>query len=426
MDNLILVSETDLDQALEKAISEILSSGYSLSKVNSYDALIKAINPQKNSLIIINAQYNKIKAYELCRELCGKFRDKLRIIVYLPEASPKDGSSFGKLGVDLEDSISILRLMESLNKEHLTLKNFSKLTLIANFNGACGASSLAILLAHYLSHNQKIILAESNNNFGLSSLLQINNIKSIFKKDFTTIKDQDWFAAFLTRILFAPKLYYLNLFANLQDKLSFDQEYYSFIENFTQEIGSKITNLDRITQTLEFFVQELSGKACLDLYEILSLASNNFENILWDISHDFNSIFNRQLLNLSPKIIILFRDDLRSKTHLIQFISLLKEKYQLEVFPILAPNHYSYNIYNKFTANQWEDLFGFIPKIFPYDPIKISSFFKDSKEISDSHTITKFIQELAQSTSLSKVNSKIRKDGVFRFLKKSEEELCLI
>ncbi|MCE2928553.1 MAG: hypothetical protein LW817_02860 [Candidatus Caenarcaniphilales bacterium] len=431
MNQLLFVSETEIDAVLNSTIIDISSRAYSLSKIDNYSALFAHLQNFDKGIVLINAKANKIKAFELCRDLHDKYPKNFRVVVYLPEANASEGSAFGKLGADLEDFHSIKNFADKLSLSNEKSSKISNLTILASSAGGLGTSFFSIFLAHALGNYGPVLLSESTNNFGIAKYLDLPHSNSIFNalksRNQNVIKDNDWFLGYLTRLIMSPKSYYLTAFNNLENKLDYDQQYSNYIFNLAEKISNSTKteslqfkndiNFDYLAASLNLLAKELSGQSSISLCEVLSLASNFAENILWDIGNDFNSLFNQQLLEKANQVILFVQDDLKLKNDIEKYQNLFVDKYKCKLTTVMAPKHNGYHNYSKLNDTQWLELFGSKPFIMPYQPEKVYRFLEDYQDPNPNDALVKFTKEIIAHCNFSRTNSVQNKSsGVFRFL----------
>ena len=111
---IVLISETDIDQELKLAQEQINSVGYSFTFPVTFSKVIHFLKVNSSNIVIINAKDKKLEAYELCQEIKNQFRGAIKVYVFLPEAKANEASKFGLASAEVEDADSIALLSQKL------------------------------------------------------------------------------------------------------------------------------------------------------------------------------------------------------------------------------------------------------------------------------------------------------------------------
>lgn len=420
MSDIIFISETEINAELKCAQGELVSRGYKLSNAIKFDKAIELLKLSTINIVLVNALDRKLEAYQLAKDIKEMFRTAIKVYVYLPNSNVNEASRFGLVNAEVEDQSSINNIASKLvpkrHREYLLDEN---ITSIYSLNGGVGSSTITILLGYLLNYyNQNSLVIESSNNFTVKNLLNLNMDLGLLSRDrskeTSQVKDLDWFNAFIAYPSLAPKIAYLNLFSNVQERLAYIDQASLFaasiaskLEELTdqkqvetlftnKELKSKFSSL---ISSIKLLSKDLSGESFTLFDEVLQLGSKISKNIFFDLSSDIYSNINKQLLRFSKNIIIVFKDTLNIKEQYCKHKAIF-EKYKLNVIPVLAPGYHHYNKYKSLKDSDWQEILGDVPLIYPYKPEIITQLFYEHKDLNENESLFLFGKTLLQKLGI--------------------------
>lgn len=448
MNEILLISETEILPELELAKQEVLHYGYTFTSPIPGNRTLTYLQSTTINTVLINAYKHKLEALRICQSIKDQFRGAIKVFVFIPNSTPNEGSKFGLANAEVEDKKSIINLIEKLpnesNRNYILQENIIS---TYSLNGGSGSSTLSLLLAHLLDRSkEKTLVLESSNNFSIKKYLSLNNRISLLSRDRSKelgqAKDIDWLNGFISKSSLIPNMSYLNLFSNSMERSNYLANISPILNKIAEEINAlatksqtnSITNeeLDAqfftISNSLKLISKECEGDSYSLFEEIIQIGSKISKNLLFDLSSDLHSPLNKQLLKLSNKLLILFKDSYSSKDELASIKSHLENTYNLEVIPIMSSSFYHYHKYKSLHHSDWKSLLGLVPLIYPYDPEAITRFLLDGEHINPKSKLYEFVEDLQQicfkqkrnSYDFNKKKEKIRKEKktLLSFLKK--------
>ncbi len=419
MTDILFVSETEIRAELQLAQTEIVHRGYSISQAVRFDKAIDLLKISSLNVVLINAYSKKLEAYDLARDIKEAFRGAIKVFVYLPESNPNEGSKFGLLNAEVEDQSSIKAIVNKLSpkkqREYILEEN---ITSIYSLNGGVGSSFITILLAYVLNYyNQESLVIESSNTFSIRDSLNIERGLALLSRDrskeINQARDSDWFNSFISNPALVPKMAYLSLFTNVEERMNYlDQgiDFAASLASNLEEIVSKSSIFsDEVTlysaqearsrilntaNSIKLLAKDMEGDSFSLFDEILQLGSKISRNIFFDLSSDLTSSINRQFLHFSKNIVIVFKDVHKIKEEYLSHKRFLEEKYKLNVIPVLAPGYYHYNKYLNLKDSDWQQILGEVPLIYPYKPDIVTRFIYELEPILESEKLFVFAKDL--------------------------------
>lgn len=440
--DILFVSESDILPELEIAQSEISHYGYSLSFPIHMSKALDYLKATTHSTVLINAHNKKIEAYELCKEIKNTFRGAIKSFVFLPDSNPNEGSKFGLVNAEVEDECSIKNIVDKLPKknkrDYLLDENVIS---VYGMHGGAGCSFIAILLSYVLSQNkQSTLLLESTNTRAIQRYLNLDaNIPLLTRdrsKEIDQAKDLDWFKGFISKSPLIEKMHYLNLFATAKDKSDYHEQASKNLRNLAFDINSILEENKEFAKTpeeinkhffalsnsLQLMAKELEGETFTLFNEIVQLGSKLSQNIIFDIAGDVYSPLNKQLLKLSNSLVMIFRDAANLKAEFQTQKDFFESNYDLRVIPVIAPAHYHYSNYQALTNQDWHDLLGDAPLIYPYDPESVIRFTLDAKGLAKNSALYKFAEKLLHRLAIP-IKKQNQRNSLLSFLTKDKKEL---
>jgi len=433
--NIIVFSDKEIITDLKLTLDELVMHGHKLLIYNGFAAFADC-DLNSTTTVIIDAENNKLAAFELCREIRDLVRKSLRVFVYLPGASLNEASRFGNLGVEVEDEKSIFNLVNKIgksNSDDLNINN-KKLITIHSINGGLGASSITLLLSHFLNKlNISSVLIENSDNFSLRNKLDLSCnpalLDQINLKSFTQNTDIEWFKSFLLTPSTMTKAFYLNLFSNIEEKQNFLLQKPSLLEKITKQIDSYVSHnqnfltdqivkeyLTQVSNSLKHFLKDGHGDSFLLFNQITSYLFSFSQNIFFDSAGDLLSPLTKQYLQFSKNLIVLLRDDYQAKDQYIALKKFISEAYQINLIPIIVPNHYQYMNYQKLRDSDWQILLGDKPLIYPYAPEELIALFDDHEPLNLSSKLSLFTKELLGELGIQTKANIGPANGILNFL----------
>lgn len=436
MSDVLFVSETEVMPELEMAKNEIAHYGYVVSFPVTYSKALQYLRGTTSNVVLINANNKKIEAYELCKEIKETFRGAIKAYVYIPDSSPNEGSKFGLVNAEVEDAKSITSIVDKMpsksQRDYILDENVIS---VYGMHGGVGASFITILLAHTLNHHgHNSLVLESSNTRAIKKYLNLENKLSLLvrdkSKELDQAKDLDWFSGFLSRTSLIPKMSYLNLFPSSESKSD-------YLEQPSESLAKLAADVDRfiedgkqrqrtadeinaylfgIANSMKLVSKDLIGESFSLFDEVIQLGSKISKNIFFDISNDIYSPLNKQLLKLSNVIVLVFRDTTNIKEEYQEQKNFFKEKHNLKVVPVIAPPHYYYAKYEALKAEDWQEILGDVPMIYPYDPETVIRFIYDKEELNTKKKLFKFTERLLEECQISVGAEPSKKEGLLNFL----------
>jgi MinD-like ATPase involved in chromosome partitioning or flagellar assembly len=413
---MLLVSATELAPELKLSLSELNTRGVSFVTETDFSRVLSVIKMTGIDTVIINSHAKKLESYELAREIRHYFKSLIKVFVYLLDSNPNEGSRFGLVNAEVEDAKTVMSLVDKVfiaNSENNQLNE--NITVLYSLHGGAGASSISIALAEYLTNSQqKTLIAENSNNSSIKKLLRINPAHSFFSEENFRVlnqnKDLDWFKAFLNESSVFAGLFYLELFKNIFEaeayKESMRKKFLDLGEEL-QALNPKTTKLytendcsNKLTymsNLIKLYYNEITGQHITSFYEIIQLGSQIFDNFIFDIGSDISSALNRQILKAAKTLVIVFRDKPSIKEEYSNHKNFLEQEFNLKIIPVLScdSNNNLVN-YKKLSDDDWLNLLGDVPVIYPFVPEALASFVFDDTSLMLNKKIYDFARELSE------------------------------
>ncbi len=435
MKEILLVSDTELDPQIELLKSELAHYSYSLSLPVSITKTMELLRQQPYAQILVNASENKLEALDLLSSIRDFYKGAIKVFVYLPNSSASEGSKYGQLGAEVEDELSLLRMVDKLpqaaKRSYLLDEN---VTAVYGMHGGSGASLLSILLSYALGKRGigSLLMETSPAATSIRDTLVLETKPALLTRDrnreLDQNKDSDWFSGFVSRSHFLRETHYLHLFASMPDRDSFllrASAFSSRIGAQLKSIGDKagyyqsddLANSLRISRSnLELLSQELSGNSYSLFDEILQPGAQLAKNFIIDIGTDISSSINRQILKFTKNLIFIMRDNATSnlRDSFMQQKKYLEDVYDLNIIPVLAPGHHRYADYQRFSALEWQSLLGLEPNVFPYQPDDVTRFLLDHDELMDRSSLMTFVNLILDRTEMGDIS--LERKGLMDFL----------
>jgi hypothetical protein len=436
---ILFVSETLIKPELQLAQAEISHYGYSLSFPVPLAKSINCLKTMQINTVIINANEKKMEAYELCREIKEVFRGAIKVFVFLPNSSASEGSKFGLVNAEVEDERSIKGIVGKLpRKKHRDYILEENITSIYSIHGGTGSSFMTVLLAYALSRfGQRSLILESSHDFTVKQMLRLDHSLALLARDLSKeinqSKDDDWFHGFIARSDFMPGMSYLNLFNSLSDKNRFLTRSCDSLAKIAAELEQLNKRINQpqiydlnfeifsLQNSLKLIAGELQGDSYSLFDEIIRLGSRQSKNIFFDLSDDIFNPLNKQLLRFSKNIVILFKDLHGVKDQYREQKEYFFQEYNLELVPVLAPLHHHYGKYTKLGHNDWTQILGEVPLIYPYEPEAAARLIYDRQHLHESSPLMVFAKDLLARLKipLKHKNSFDKREGLLNFLVKN-------
>jgi hypothetical protein len=430
MINLILVSESNPDLSLQTTLNELAKEAILLSNPINFDQGLRFLKNSNGHFVLINAAQRKLEAFELCQQIKQEFKGRIKVFVYLPNASLNEASKFGSLNAEVEDEQSIRHIASKISIDKNQQYLYDELTIsICSLYGGLGASHLAVLLAYTLGlTGHHSLLLESSNNFTLKKILNIDNNLALLETDQNKgnkqILDEDWLSNFLTKLGSLPNTYYLNLFNSLDKRLYYllqnkdtckqineiakssrkildkchqSPEPNEFSNAYAlKEIKQQLLNIDMISEQL---YQDIEGQSLTIFDRIIGLGSKFATTMIFDLSTDLVSPLNRQFLHLSKFLLVLLKDDELVKMNYLALRNFITEQYPCTIIPVLIAEHDNYLRYQNINDEAWFNILGTRPLIYPYKLDSIIKLGSEAKHLNSKDPLLKFARELLRSCS---------------------------
>ena len=440
MKQILFVSGSELSAQLKLSLSELSNRGFRFMTVAEFSKVIISLKNSCIDTVVINSESRKLEAYELAKDIKDHFKSSIKVFVYLPESSANEGSKFGLVNAEVEDDKSIASLVNKISPEgsqgYVIDEN---ITAIYSLHGGVGASTISLALAEYFYQGkEKTLLAETTNNFGLKRLLNLEDGHAIlsrdYSRDFNQGKDLDWFKAFLQESLLVPGSFYLNLFNNISERHGFNASFAAKVEELSVNLDEQISNFENsnevlftkqefvsnllgISNSMKLSAKELSGDSLTLFFEILQLGSQLVDIFIFDIGSDCFSNLNQQILKTAKNLVIVFRDNIDLKEEYLAQKEFLERAYRLKITPVLVPDIYQQNSYKKFSSQDWQELIGDIPVVYPYAPESMASFVFDHEPLIRNKKINQFAKALSERVN-PKLGFEKQGSGVLKLIEK--------
>lgn len=431
--NILLASENDLSSSIKLFLLECNNRSISISSPSRFAEVVTRVKRFKYNIVIINAQDNKLEALNLCYNLKQEFKGSIKAFVYISEANAHEGSKFGLLNAEVEDDQSIKALVDKVLIYETNIVIEENITSVLNLTGDSGASFVTLLLAYGLNLQQThALVLETGNDFALKRYLNLDSGLALLSNDSglepSTDKDVEWFKTFLLRSEKFSGTFYLNLFNNYQDKMTFANCQLGLINLILKDLEDfqdQPINKKKITvikESLRYLIKELDGSSKSLFNEIVCLGSKFAKNFFFDLGSDYVSGLNSQLLSFSKNLIILFKDRKNIAIQYKSFRDYIKAKYSLNIIPVVASDLYNYGNYTKLSKKKWTEILDEVPLVMPDLKESFMSLIYENDAIEPK--VSKFIEQLlfAINANFSSSSDFVDK-GILRFLHKKDRYL---
>jgi len=323
MKHALLISEVEEADCLINALNELRNRSYIISEAVNFENGLNFLSIRNNinkfDLIIINASARKLEALEFCKYLSNFKLEKIKILVFLPDASLHEASKFGFFGAFTEDENSIEKFILNLEKEKDTKNKTKNLICISSLTNSLDSSSVFLSLAKLLgSKEQKTLLSETSLYQTIRQLLNIQDFKTLLESSIVqySMFDINWLKTYLEPTKLGENSLYLSLFKNPSFKLS--------------------PALDQIK-----------------LDNALNLAIEKFDHCLIDIANDFSSEINIQLLKRTKYLFIVLENRPNIHEDYKRLKSFLENKYKLLCFSVISSSNAQIKKYREVTKQEW-------------------------------------------------------------------------
>jgi hypothetical protein len=323
MKHALLISEVEEAACLINALNELRNRSYIISEAVNFESSLNFLSIRNNinkfDLIIINASARKLEALEFCKYLSNFKLEKIKILVFLPDASLHEASKFGFFGAFTEDENSIETFILNLEKEKDTKNKTKNLICISSLTNSSDSSSVFLSLARLLgSKDQKTLLSETSLYQTVRQLLNIQDFKTLLESSIVqySMFDINWLKTYLEPTKLGENSLYLSLFKNPSFKLS--------------------PALDQIK-----------------LDNALNLAIEKFDHCLIDIANDFSSEINIQLLKRTKYLFIVLENRPNIHEDYKRLKSFLENEYKLLCFGIISSSNAQIKKYREVTKQEW-------------------------------------------------------------------------
>jgi hypothetical protein len=323
MKHALLISEVEEAACLINALNELRNRSYIISEAVNFENGLNFLSIRNNinkfDLIIINASARKLEALEFCKYLSNFKLEKIKILVFLPDASLHEASKFGFFGAFTEDENSIETFILNLEKEKDTKNKTKNLICISSLTNSSDSSSVFLSLARLLgSKDQKTLLSETSLYQTVRQLLNIQDFKTLLESSIVqySMFDINWLKTYLEPTKLGENSLYLSLFKNPSFKLS--------------------PALDQIK-----------------LDNALNLAIEKFDHCLIDIANDFSSEINIQLLKRTKYLFIVLENRPNIHEDYKRLKSFLENEYKLLCFGIISSSNAQIKKYREVTKQEW-------------------------------------------------------------------------
>jgi cellulose biosynthesis protein BcsQ len=381
------------------------------------------------SQVLINARGSKLAALELVKSIRDQYKGAIKVFVYLPESSASEGSKFGLLGAEVEDELSIQRIVDKLPQANKRSYNIDEeIIAVYGMHGGAGASLLSTLIAYALGKSglSSLLMELSPSASSIRDALVLETKPALLTRDRSKeldhSKDADWFSGFISRSHFLRETFYLHLFNSSAARDVFSLRAASFTEKISEQLLSISDRssyyqhsadelevaLRAARSSLQLLSQELNGSSYSLFDEVLAPGSQLAKHFVVDLGSDISSPLNRQFLRFTKHLILLVRDNCTAdlKTSLQGQIKHLEDSYNLNIIPVLAPGHHRYQDYYRFSASDWQSLLGLEPLLFPYQPELVSSFLLDHEELDDNSPLMEFVKSLISRIGIAETTNR--------------------
>ena len=426
--DILFISESPILPELDLIRRELLEQGFSnLIKVDFSNGL-ELLKTTKFASVLINANDKKIETYEFCLKLRSALGADSKVFVFMPQATLNEASKFGKTNTEIIDLACLGVMIDTLKATDQSFLAHKKINSILSINGGLGASTLTVLIA-FACHQQKksSLILEATNKFTIRDILGINTGKAFLTRDRSLehkqVLDQKWFKGFLQNSLQHSYAKYLDLFTSSEEKISYLEKTAFYCQNLNEQINEighqeiKPYQLAMISDSLKLIAQDLKGDSAVLLDELVKFLYDSDDEIIVDLGLDHQSPLNRQFLDLSKNIIIVFSDQPGTKSILLDLKKYLTKKYSANLIGVFVCDIENLNFYQNISETEWLSTIGFMPLIMPREADLVSAFVYDNECITKDSKTYNFLKTLlvemgAHSCDLSK-----QKNPSFKFLK---------
>ncbi len=422
MKEILLVSDIEIDSQLELARTELAHYAYSFSFPVPLNRALEEL--RSYSQVLINASGSKLAALELVKAIREQHKGAIKVFVYLPDSSASEGSKFGLLGAEVEDELSVQRIIDKLPQADKRSYNIDEeIIAVYGMHGGAGSSLLSILISYVLGKSglSSLLMELSPSATSIRDALVLDTKPALLTRDrnkeLDLSKDMDWFSGFISRSHFLRETFYLHLFNSSAARDIFSLKAASFTEKISEQLLSiadrskyyqhSADELEAALRTtrnsLQLLGQELSGSSYSLFDEVLQPGSQLAKHFVVDLGSDISSPLNRQFLRFTKHLILLVRDNCTSnlRTSLQSQIKHLEDTYNLNIIPVLAPGHHRYQDYYRFSAAQWQTLLGLEPLVFPYQPDLVSGFLLDHEDLDNNSALMSFVKNLLERVGIT-------------------------
>jgi cellulose biosynthesis protein BcsQ len=426
--DILFINESSILPELDLIKRELIEQGFSSFVKVDFNNGFEMLKTTRFACVLINAHDKKIEAYEFCLRIRSSLGADSRVFVYMPQASLNEASKFGKLNTEIIDLSSLSVMIDTLKAQDANILTPKKIHSIVSINGGLGASTLTILLAFAIHQYKKsTLILETNNKFSVRDLLGINQGKPFLTRDrgleHKQILDQKWFKGFLQISPQHSYAKYLDLFTNTTDKISYSEKTAFYCENLIEQINLighqeiKPYQLSMISDSLRLIAQDLRGDSGVLLDELVKFLYSADDEVLIDLGLDHQNILNRQFLDLSKNIILLFSDKPGTKSILMDLRNYFLERFSANIIGVFVCDIENFAFYQNISDADWIGTVGFVPIIMPREPDLVTAFIYDNECISkDSRTYT-FLKNLLVELGINSLDLPKPKSSGFKFLK---------
>ena len=426
--DVLFITETQILPELDLIKRELLDQGFSnLIKVDFANGM-DLLKASKFNCVLINANDKKIEAYEFCLKLRSALGLDFKVFVFMPQASLNEASKFGKINAEIVDLGSLSVMVDTLKAHDSSLLAPKKIHSILSINGGLGASTLAVLLA-FACHQQKksALVMEATNKFTVRDLLGINPGKAFLTRDRTLehkqILDQKWFKGFVQVSSQHSYAKYLDLFTSSDEKISYLEKTAFYCENLNEQINEighheiKPYQLNMISDSLRLIAQDLRGDTGVLLDELVKFLYSGDDEVLVDLGLEHQSTLNRQFMDLSKNIIMVFSDQPGTKSILLDLKNHLTKKYSANLIGVFVCDIENFSFYQNISKAEWHSTIGFVPLIMPREADLVTAFIYDNECITKDSKTYYFLKSLLVEMGIHSCDLAKQKSPSFKFLK---------
>lgn len=433
MTDILFISETDLIPELVLAKQEISSQQLRMTNPINFAKAIQSLKSNFFEVILINGYNKKLDTYELCREIKNIFRNTVRIFVFLPEVNANEASRFGLLNAEVEDKVSIINLASKLlsrnSKEKPEIEE--NVTAIYSPYGGIGTSSIAISMAYSLNRfEQSSILIETNTNQSIKNTFDLHDSLPLLARDNSKDSnlDQDWFSGFISKTPFMPNLFYLNLFNSLTEKINYFDKDLVQLQDLHLEAGKllnyeELSNKERtlklnlIYNSLKLLSKELEGSSYSLFNEIIQTGTKLSHNFIFDLGTDIFSPLNKQLLKYTKSVVLVLKDSAHLAQNYHEHKTYLGTKGIQSIIPVIAANEFNYQRLSKIPEDNWLELLGEVPVIYPYALEEITNLVYEHRDLNENSKLLEFSKALLTKANIRTKELVLNSNrGILRFL----------